>query len=200
MDQLWASGWRHFGTEFFRYSHTIEAEKWKLIQPLRIRLADFSLTRSQTRVLRKNSDLRHEFQPAAIREDTATLFHLHKQRFAEGVPESLTTFLSPEPAQIPCPCRELRVHLGDALIASSFLDLGVTAASGIYGVFHPDHHRRSLGIFTMLIEIQWCIETDREFYYPGYSTREPGLYDYKKQFRALEHLDWETGQWKPGPT
>ena len=196
MDHLWAAGWRHFGTHFFRYSDTIENEVWKRITPLRVRLDRFTLSSSQRRVLRKNADLQFEIQPADYREDTLALFDLHKQRFLECVPESLHDFLSPEPARLPCPCSEFRVRLGETLLASSFLDVGTTAASSIYGLFDPGHPRRSLGIFTMLLEIQWCLQTGREFYYPGYATREPGLYDYKKQFLGLEYLDWVDGDWK----
>ena len=34
-------------------------------------------------------------------------------------------------------------------------------------------------------------------HYPGYATREPSAYDYKKQLRALEVLDWSSGCWQP---
>ncbi len=196
MDELWATGWRHFGSHFFRYSHTIETDEWKQITPLRIRLSQFSLSSSQRRVMRRNADLEWEIETAGFRSDTVRLFDLHKQRFKDGAPDSLADFLSPEPGHMPCLCHEIRVLTKGNLLAASFLDAGKNAASGIYAVFDPRHQRRSLGIFTMLLEIQWCIDSGRAFYYPGYATQEPGLYDYKKQFRGLEYLDWSDGQWK----
>ncbi len=195
MDQLWAAGWRHFGSQFFRYSHTIEANEVKLIQPLRIRLARFSMRKTHRRLLKQLDHLDCIVEPAAIRADTEALFHRHKQRFTENIPEQLTDFLSTEPATVPCPCLEFRLQAAKTLIAASFLDTGATSTSSIYGLFDPAHPTRSPGILTMLLEIQWSIENGHEFYYPGYATRESGLYDYKKQFRRLEFLDWFSGAW-----
>jgi arginine-tRNA-protein transferase len=123
------------------------------------------------------------------------MFQRHKRRFRENVPDSLETFLSAEPAQVPCECLECRVWDGEALVAVSYLDLGLNATSAVYGVFDPDHAPRSLGIFTMLKEIEFSSAKGCRFYYPGYATLEPSAYDYKKQFAALEALNWETGQW-----
>ena len=67
MDQVWASGWRHFGRHFFRYSTQPASDgSLQTITPLRIDLASCTFTKSQRRVLNKNYDLRSEIVPAAI--------------------------------------------------------------------------------------------------------------------------------------
>ncbi len=35
------------------------------------------------------------------------------------------------------------------------------------------------------------------YHYPGYAMTGPSHYDYKKQFNAMEGLDWESGEWRP---
>ena len=51
MDVLWANGWRHFGSRFFRYSVSVaEDGSWQRILPLRIDLAEFRLSKSQRRI------------------------------------------------------------------------------------------------------------------------------------------------------
>jgi len=198
MDQVWASGWRHFGRHFFRYS-TQPASNGGLqtITPLRIDLEAFTLTKSQRRVLNKNADLRSEIAPAAIDSELRALFQRHKQRFTHNIPDTLETFLGPDPARGPCECRMVRVFDGPRLIAASFFDLGQHAASSVYGTFEPDCAQRSLGIFTFLLEIQHCQAIGLRWLYPGYATREPSVYDYKKQFRSTEYLDWNNGEWLP---
>ncbi|MCF7788140.1 MAG: hypothetical protein K9N47_18605 [Prosthecobacter sp.] len=198
MDQAWAAGWRHFGRHFFRYS-TQQATDGSLqtITPLRIDLASCTPTKSQRRVLNKNADLRTEIVPAVIDDELRALFQRHKQRFTHNIPDTLETFLGPDPAQGPCPCRMLRVFDGPRLIAASFYDLGQYSASSIYGIFEPEYSKRSLGIFTMLLEIQHCRTSGLRWLYPGYATREPSLYDYKKQFRSTQYLDWTAGRWLP---
>lgn len=203
MDALWASGWRHFGEMFFRYSLQFDETSLalQLIQPLRIDLERFSLSKSQRRVLNKNTDLRWEIIPARAGDDVQEMFHLHKQRFTVNVPETLFSFIGQEnTATEPCECLEFRALFGDQLIAASFLAIGSTSASSIYGVFDPDFSRRSLGALTMLKEIEHCRAAGHLYYYPGYATRESSAYDYKKRFGAMEFLDWSSGLWESLPS
>ena len=195
MDRLWEVGWRHFGETFFRYSVSIDEHGVKTITPLRVDLEKFSLSKSQRRVLRRNADLCCEFQPASLSPKARAMFQRHKERFSENVPDDLDTFLSASPARLPCPAEECRVYLGEELVALSFLDLGQTSTSAVYGMFEPAHSERSLGIFTMLKEIEYTQSRGSRYYYPGYATLEPSAYDYKKQLQGLEVLDWQTGLW-----
>ncbi len=197
MDRLWAAGWRHFGCSFFRYNLFPDADGVRTITPLRVDLAQFSLSKSQRRVLRKNADLRCEFAPASLTDRARAMFERHKARFKDNVPDRLDTFLAADPATVPCPCVECRVWLGDELVALSYLDLGATACSSVYGLFEPAQARRSLGIYTLLQEIRHARGLGLRHHYPGYATREPSAYDYKKQLRALEVLDWSSGCWQP---
>lgn len=199
MDRLWDAGWRHFGSNFYRYSLSVDATGVRTITPLRVDLEKFKFSKSQRRVLNKNADLHWEFQPASLSMQARMMFQRHKARFKDNVPEDLDTFLSEEPATVPCPCVECRVTLVTEVIAISYLDVGERATSAVYGLFEPDHAHRSLGTYTMLREIQHTLALGYRYYYPGYATLEPSLYDYKKQLHALEMLDWEVGAWVDQP-
>jgi arginine-tRNA-protein transferase len=87
LDKLLADGWRHFGTHFFRYNLGIHESDIRRVIPLRIRLADFSLSKSQRRVLRDNPDTQVEIKPIRITDEAADLFERHKQRFKFGGPD-----------------------------------------------------------------------------------------------------------------
>lgn len=200
MDHAWSTGWRHFGRHFFRYSAQQASDgSLQTITPLRIDLASCTLTKSQRRVLNKNADLHTEIVTAAIDDDLRALFQRHKQRFTHNIPDTLETFLGPDPTRGPCECRMLRVFDGPRLIAASFLDVGQHSASSVYGIFEPEYSKRSLGIFTLLLEIQHCREANLRWLYTGYATHEPSVYDYKKQFRSTQYLDWTAGGWLPLP-
>lgn len=200
MDLLWAGGWRHFGRFFFRYSQQQASDgSTQTITPLRIRLCDWQPTKSQRRVVRKNADLRWEFAPTVLDDHLRGLFDRHKARFTENIPESLENFLGEAPHVGPCECRTLRVFEGERLLAASFLDWGQNAASSVYAMFEPEAASRGLGTFTMLLELETAREAGMAFLYPGYATKEPSAYDYKKQFRALEWLDFETESWRELP-
>lgn len=197
MDALWAQGWRHFGSQFFRYSLMLHEGEVQTVVPLRVDLGQFTLSKSQRRVLRRNADLRVELVPAAITEEAEAMFQRHKGRFTDNVPEELKTFLSPEPDRVPCECLAVRCHLEGACIAMSFMDVGGSAVSSVYGIFEPEHAERSLGIYTLLREMQWAKEQGKTYAYPGYATLGSSQYDYKKQFAGLYGYEWKSGEWLP---
>jgi arginyl-tRNA--protein-N-Asp/Glu arginylyltransferase len=200
MDMLWAGGWRHFGRLFFRYaSQQTEEGVTQTITPLRIRLADWGPTKSQRRVLQRNADLRHDLVPARLDDGLRGMFERHKTRFHENVPDALENFLGDAPEHGPCDCRMLRVWDRERLLAVSFLDVGERAVSSVYAMFEPDAARRSPGILTLLLELRMAREQQMEFLYPGYATQEAGAYDYKKQFRGTEWLDFASGEWNALP-
>jgi leucyl-tRNA---protein transferase len=194
LDILLAQGWRHFGTNFFRYSYGFYELDVRRVLPLRIRLNEFSLTKSQRRTLKRNSDLETLIRPIEIIDEAQSLFETHKRRFKSGVPDTLYDFLSPMPAVEPSEAKEVAVYDGDRLIAVSYFDIGAMANSGVYAMFDPEYASRRLGIYTLLREIEFAMDTGKEFYYQGYAYEGSSFYDYKKQFRGTEGFDWN-GNW-----
>ncbi|CAN5641026.1 hypothetical protein BH24ACI2_BH24ACI2_02610 [soil metagenome] len=195
MDALWADGWRHFGTQFYRYNLSFYEGRICCVFPLRIRLADFSCSKNKRRIIRKNQDLQIVIRPIEITEEKEILFRRHKRRFTRAVPFSLYDFLSFSPANLPCEALEVCVYERGKMLAASFFDVGETALSSIYAMFEPQETSRSLGIFTMLVEIDFAVKHSKTFYYQGYAYDGNSFYDYKKRFRALEKFDWK-GNWE----
>ena len=195
LDALLADGWRHFGTQFFRYSYAFYGLDIRRVLPLRIRLLEFSLSKSQRRVLRHNEDVDVAIQPIEITDETIDLFERHKRRFKVGVPDSIYDFLSDNPSHVPCEGLEMSVRFEGKLIAVSYFDVTAAAVSAVYAMFDPESPSRSLGIFTMLKEIEFAREHGKQFYYQGYAYEGESFYDYKKRFRATEVYDWE-GNWR----
>lgn len=195
MDELWASGWRHQGILFFRYSHWPTEGIEHEIMPVRLDLARFSMSKSQRRVWRRNEDIRWEIGPARMDPMLHHIFALHSSRFHENIPQSLTDFLGSAPATVPCDCVMLKAWLGDRLVAASFLDQGAVDVSSSYAIFDPAYSDRGLGTLTLLKEITLAAAAGRRYLYHGYATRTPSHYDYKKTFKALEAYDWASQSW-----
>ncbi len=194
LDLLLADGWRHFGQHFYRYNLGFLKGEFRFVIPLRIRLADFKFSRSQRRILNKNKNLQTVIRPVEFTDEKHELFERHKVRFDHGIPESIYGFLDENAATIPCQTLEFCVYEKDKLLAVSFLDIGEKSVSSVYAMFEPEEAKRSLGIYTMLLEIQYAIENKKTFYYQGYAYEGESFYDYKKRFSALEKFDW-FGDW-----
>lgn len=196
LDALLAGGWRHGSDYFFRMNKTVHDEKTFNVIPLRIVLSDFKLSKSQRRTVNKNIDTHLRIAPTSFSKEKLELFEKHKKRFGLSAPESLSVYLSEAPERFPCTNYEFCIYESNRLIAVSFLDVGNEASSALYAMFDPGEQKRSLGIYTMLKEIEWSVGKGMKYYYPGYAYAEESFYDYKKNFFGLESYDWETGRWK----
>ncbi|NNE66608.1 MAG: arginine-tRNA-protein transferase [Pyrinomonadaceae bacterium] len=195
LDFLLAEGWRHFGQHFFRYNVGFYKNGLRYVMPLRVRTADFVLSGSQKRVVRKNKDTKCIIRPVEFDDVKHELFRVHAERFTHGKPENLYSFLDEKAATVPCCTYEFCVFVEDRLAAVSYLDIGDKSVSSIYAMFDPVHSKRSLGIYTMLLELQYAQEQDKEFYYQGYAYEGESFYDYKKRLAATEVYDWH-GRWE----
>lgn len=196
LDSLLADGWRHFGPNFFRYNLAVYEDEIRRVMPLRIRLSEFRLSKSQRRILKRNDDLTVNIEPIGITAEVEALFHRHKQRFKQHPPESIYTFVSECPELEPCTTLQQSIRTREGkLLSAGFFDKGENSLSGIYTAFEPTEGRRSLGIFTILKEIEYAISLGKEFYYQGYCYSGSSFYDYKKRFLGTEVFDWNGG-WK----
>jgi arginine-tRNA-protein transferase len=196
MDALWNDGWRHFGTNFFRYNFGLYKGDVQPVVPLRINVKEFSPSQGQRRVWRANADLQIIIRPAEITEEKHEIFERHKRRFDHAVPDTIHDFIFSNSATVPCQTSELCVYHGDRLLAATFLDIGKRSTSAVYAMFEPSEAKRSLGIFMILKEIEYSRQEGKDHLHLGYAYRGPSFYDYKKRFGALEAFDWR-GNWAP---
>ncbi|WP_044203951.1 hypothetical protein [Flammeovirga sp. OC4] len=195
-DYLLAKGWRHFGSNFFRYNISIHNEKVCNVLPLRLRVNDFQPSKSQRKILRKCGEFQLSIQKVVIDDLSEELFEIHKEKFVDNVPQNIFDFLSKEKtATTPTTILDLRVYDEDKLIAVSYFGVGENALSSIYGMFHPEYKSYSLGIFTMLVEIMYAKQLECDYYYHGYCYDVPSFYDYKKKFAAMETYLWDKDKW-----
>lgn len=197
-DEFLAEGWRLLGYSIIRHNYAACRGRLCHTVPLRIRLEGLQLSKSQRQVLRRNEDLTVQFGKVNLGPEKEELFRLHTLRFRERQPESMYSFLSPQAAWKPVKGYEFSVYEGSRLLASSFVHLGEEAMSGTYCFFDPEAPgRRSLGTFTMLLELQKALELGKKYYYHGYCYDVPSQFDYKQSFHNLEAMDWKTGRWNP---
>jgi arginyl-tRNA--protein-N-Asp/Glu arginylyltransferase len=195
-DLFCQDGWCYWSDLIFRRN----LWEWKghpcRVVLLRIRLKDFRFSKSQRKCMRRNADLRLIRRPLMIDLPHIELFHRHSERFGHNRPSSISGFFSPWSHVMPCTGLMFDVLHGAEHIATSFFHLGVTSMAGNYCIHHPDWADRSLGTFTMLMEIRNAIEMGKEYYYPGFVYDIPSEFDYKLNFNNLEYFDW-WGNWYP---
>lgn len=84
--------------------------------------------------------------------------------------------------------RYLELRLDGRLAAVVVCDQMENALSAVYTYFDPDLHRRSLGTYGILLQIQHARKLMLDYLYLGYWIRACPKMNYKAQFRPLELL------------
>ncbi|MCB0531633.1 MAG: hypothetical protein H6574_25575 [Lewinellaceae bacterium] len=198
MDHILQQGWRLLGYSLIRHNFAVCRGRICRTIPLRIRLdLPLNFSKSQRQILRRNADLEVRCAPIRLTPEKEALFQKHTQRFRDQQPLTVYSFLHPFAATIPTEGWEYSVFEHGKLLACSFFHLGNKSVSGTYCFFDPEHDRRSLGTFTMLLEILRARELGKTYYYHGYCYDVPSQFDYKLNFHNLEAMNWQTGAWTP---
>ncbi len=166
----------------------------KACVPIRVRPKEFTPSRSQRRVLKKNSDVTAGIAPLRMCEENLTLLDKYlKTRF----PESKSTaeeyyggfFISAISR-----CFEIRYRVDDRLIGVAVVDGSERWLNAVYFYFDPDEAWRSPGIMNILNLIQFCHRNRIDHLYLGYLIRGISSMSYKAAFKPHELL--LDGSWK----
>lgn len=165
-DAALARGERRSGRMLYR----TQCPDCEACESLRVPVDRLLPTASQRRALRKNDDLQVELGPPELSSDRLALYNRHKHE--RGLARSDEP-MSPQGYQLwlvdSCTrSLEVRYLAGGRLVAVSILDLGATAASSVYHYFDPDESRRSVGVYSVLREVELCRTMGLRWYYLGY--------------------------------
>jgi len=155
----------------------------------RVPVHAFTPTRSLRRVWRRNHDVSVEVGPP---EPTLEKLHLFRRYLASrhdgtmtGSDEEFHDFLY----TFPVTTLEVRYSLGRRLVGVSLVDRGPHSLSSVYMFFDPEHHRRSLGTFSILWEIDYCRRSGIAYYYLGFHVAAGRAMAYKARYHPCEILE-----------
>ncbi|MDF2180477.1 arginyltransferase [Neptuniibacter sp. CAU 1671] len=158
---------------------------------VRIPIPQFKLSRSQRRVLNKNSDLKvRRLKPVFTQEYYDLYAEYIEARHADGDmyppdPEQFNSFLVEGNQKTEF--LEFRDGTG-RLLAIAVVDFLTHGLSAIYTFHSPGEQHRSLGSLAILKEIEMCQSLNLPFLYLGYWVSECRKMRYKTLFRPIEML------------
>jgi arginyl-tRNA--protein-N-Asp/Glu arginylyltransferase len=166
-------------------------------EPVRIDVNQFVLTKSQLRVVRRNTPLlRIEVGTPELSRKRVALWNRHRQ--ARGL---LTDHSRKDPVGYQewlvdscAETLEFRYWYGDRLAAVSILDRGTRSANSAYCYFDPRLSKMSLGVFSVLHEIEWCRANGIEWYYLGLWAADATALRYKTNY--YPHERFVRGTWQ----
>lgn len=201
LDWYLGKGWYRMGanvftTHFLFFQNRPFSAIW-----IRIDLQNFSFSKSQRKLMRRNAGLFNlATGPRIIDKERNDLYRRYAAAFdgrlsptisdsLEDYDNSGSIFNTWETT--------VRDKVSNQLVGVSYFDLGDETAASILGVYDPKLKSFSLGYYTMLLEMAYCLENGMRYYYPGYVV--PGYYrfDYKLRLGDSEYYDLRTESWLP---
>ena len=142
------------------------------------------------------SKFRIEAGIASIDARKEQLYNLHKNRFQGFIHTSLDDYLNSGFTNSVFDTRELRVYDDKKLIAVSYFDLGGQSAASLLALYDHNYKYYSLGLYTMLKEIEILKNKGFRWYYPGYVLDKESSFDYKLQLGNFEYYN-HNQRWVP---
>jgi len=159
---------------------------------VRVRAGDFSISRSQRKTLKINSDLKAEIVPPQVTEEQYELLQLYlNDRHADGTMAdmSMEEFREMvESSPVSTVLVEYRRSIDNKLLALALTDDLSDGLSMIYSCFEPDESARSLGTYIILDHIARASLANQPYVYLGYWVKDSRKMNYKCRFKPLEKL------------
>lgn len=188
-DALLSRGWRRFGCEFFRPACPLCAK----CRPLRIKLPEFRPSRSQRRILRRNTHIEVAVQAPTVTEHHVRLYNayhrfMHEQRGWPSQSHTPRTYYESFLLGNWDFAREFLYYDRGRLVGVGLADLTPTALTSGYFFHHPRWRPQAPGVFSILQQIDYARQLGLRHQYLGYWIAECQSMAYKCQYRPHEIL------------
>lgn len=192
-DELLAEGDRRVGQMLYRTA----CAGCSACEPIRVPVDRFTPSRSQRRAVQKNRDVVIEAGPATFSEEKLALYNRHKRLRGLSQSDEPLSRASYE-AWFVTSCVdtiEMRYTVDGRLIGVGIVDLGERDASSVYFYFDPAEERRSLGVFSALVELSFLRARGGRYLYLGLWVEDCRHLYYKASYAPHERrID---GAWTP---
>lgn len=198
LDAYLARGWYRMGQSIFTTHFLCFGDEFYSAIWVRLVLEGYQYSKSLRKIIRRNRDrFKTTFGKSHLNYEKERLYQKYKSAFPGMLASTLKeSLLDGEEFNI-YQTYEVSVYDGKRLVATSFFDVGKTSAASILGIYDPEYSDHSLGLYTMLMEIEYCMDHQMEFFYPGYIVPNYVRFDYKLRIGDTQYYDLSTGNWLP---
>ena len=191
-EHLLSMGFRRSGSDIYKP----QCKLCSACRSIRVLCQDFSLSKSQKRLLNKNKDIILKPVPT----DKPEYFQLYQQYI--GARHQQGTMYPPSKRQYQnfLNCTWLKPWFFEFWLDSTLVGVAVTdilpnSMSAMYTFYDPAYKHRSLGTYAILKQLQFAKANAKSFLYLGYQVNNCQKMSYKKNFHPFEIF--VSGKWNP---
>ena len=199
IDELLENGW-------FRNGHYVQTTLGRLIDKswrpnlmVRVPIEGFSWKKRLRKLLRRNNScFEVKIGPFQPREEINDLWSdFKKQVHGWENPSNFSYHVLKGNHPSAFNTHEIAVYNDGKIIAFSIFDHGQKSIASLEAAYDVSYASFSLGIFTMLVELQYCIENGMSYYYPGFYPKGLPMFDYKLRTGYTEFFRAQSNEWLP---
>jgi leucyl-tRNA---protein transferase len=201
LDEYLANGWYRMGQTIFTTHFLCFGEVFYSAIWIRQDLAQHQFSKSLRKIIkRNNAQFQFQFGRAQMDVNRESLYQQYRKVFPASIAPSLLDSLQDgEHFNVYNTC-EFTVYDGSKLIAVSYFDVGEDSIASILGFYDPDYKAYSLGLYTMLMEMEYGKIKNFKYFYPGYVVPGYDRFDYKLRIGEVDYYDLRSGDWLPYAT
>lgn len=168
--------------------------------PIRLPVAQYQPSKSQRKLARQNSDLQLRIAKPSYSDERLDIYaRYHRSRWGwlSVDPEVLKPHFTEHLIADWGGAWEFSFWLEGRLLGFGIVDETTSAANSRYFVYEPDlGKQRGLGIYSLMREIEWCQNRQKDHHYLGMYVAASPTMSYKVDFRPFE-LRLPSGEWQP---
>ncbi len=199
-DQYLDAGWFRQGQGMFTVYGTIARDQLRATPWLRVDTGEYKISKNLRRLRSKNGRrLTCEWGDAQITDEHLLLFlefrSFFKGTYYEDLHETLYSYQKGEADLFQT--QEIRFYEEGELVGYCFFDVGENSIMSLLTIYSKEACRHSIGMYAILLQLEWARENGKQFYYPGYAIHGNPRFDYKLRIGGMEYLDQRDGLWRP---
>ncbi|MFW5891746.1 MAG: arginyltransferase [bacterium] len=165
---------------------------------LRVKTKEFKPHKRYRKLLRKNSDIKLKINKPTFTEKKIQLYKKyitikHNDELDYDIEENYIYSFT-EGIQN---TQEMCYYLDSKLIAVGIIEVLLSSISSVYFYYDTDYLDRSLGIFSILKEIEYAQKLNKKYLHLGYYVHNCSAMNYKARFKPFDIL-FENSFWIDG--
>jgi len=191
-DWLMSQGFRRSGDQIYR-PHCINCSA---CMSLRVLTNLYLPSKSQKRLIKKN----HQFTVKVSKELQENYYSLYEQYINKIHTDGSMYPANHEQYQSFLDCQltkqiYIEIWHEELLISVAVTDVLKHALSAVYTFYHPDYREQSIGVFSIINQIDIAKQMQKEFLYLGYQIDQCQKMNYKNRYyphQVLKENSWLT--------
>lgn len=189
-DAFLASGWFRGSVMLYKMDLLcLEGDLCSVVN-IRLNLDRHSWTKKQRKTIRRvEGQFSYTHGPASTDPAKEQLYSRQKKRFKGFIHPTLEDYLNAQLKEVVFDTREVCVFDGTKLIAVSYFDCGAKSLASLLGLYDEGYAKYSLGIYTMLKEMEYGILNGYRWFYPGYVLDQSSQFNYKLTLGDFEYYN-----------